>query len=366
MSLFTTLMSSVTGSFTNNSGAGALTILKGASATRSNGVANVQTALDNAKYDAGRQQIMANVQLRIEAIVNEEVVPTDTWEKVAGYLALTGQPFTYTVSNAGEIEVNEQNVDNLSSLPVASQSKMRDALTRLDEVRAQVDETVTKANLRVRLIDAVNRVSQMELHSPPSALWETEFQTIKSTGRPVMIGLNADGEVRAINQLESNFDYVEDPDKRLILQEAGRKLTNILNGTATATETWQYEALGNQIEGDDYFLDVDDNNEVVIRRNTEKRRSATNFFAQFHANAGTDYHVIPEFLKTENTNIFKASWEEQAAAFIQAKTPFFLDLQGDTIVARQTNFVNMRRLDLLDAAGSYRQQTAQALVNLIT
>lgn len=369
MSIFSTLQSALTGNFSR--GSGASTILQGGIGRNRLGsgtdaVANIQRTIDEAKYNAGKQQIMASVSRRIQGIAEGVIEPKEVWEKVAGFLAITGQPFTYSVSDAGEVEVTAQSLDEPGSIRPDQQRAMGAALQRLDEVRQQVDTVVTKGNLRTRLISAVGRIGELEQYSPAKEQWERDFQTIKQTGRPVLVGLDAEGNLKAINQLESNFDYVEDPDKRLALQQAGRDLQNILAGTKSATESWHYEVLGNKSEKDDYFLDVGDNNEIVVRRNKDKR-GISGARPLYQQNLLEDFHIIPDFLKSSESDnrIFKANWEREAASLIQAKRPFHLEIVGDRVVVRETNFASARRQDLLNLT-SGNQKIGQATVNILS
>lgn len=331
-----------------------------------NAAAKIQQTLDEAKFDANRQRIMAAAELRIRGIAEGTIQPRAEWEKVAGFLAITGQPFTYSVDRQGQVQVQPQSRDDLSFVPNGQREKMRAALQRLDEVRQQVDTVTTKATLRTKLQIAVARIDDMQRFSPPQDQWERDFQTIKSTGRPVIVGLGPEGDLRAINQLDSNFDYVQDREKRAILQQAGRELDNILNGVSAATKSWQYEALGNKSAGDDYFLDVDQNNEVVVRRNKEKR-GGSSVLPLFQQSGRADYHIIPEFLKEtrEDSRIFKADWEREAAALFQAKRPFHLELVGDRVVVRETNFASARRQDLLNVQAN-AQKNAQAILDILS
>lgn len=368
MSIFGSLISSISGQSTiTSSASGASQIISGSTGQLSSGsaVAKISATLDGAKADAGKQQIMAAVQLRIQGIVEGVIEPQDTWEKVAGFLALTGQPFNYSVNDFGEVEVTPQSLDDLSFVAPGQQNQMRNALERLNEVRQQYDERNTKVAFRQTLKNAAGRIGEMQLFSPANEQWERDFQLIKSTGRPVVVGLSPTGETRAIDQLESNFDYVEDPEKRLILQEAGRKLENILNGTASATESWQYTVLGNKTEQDDYYLDLDETNSVVVRRNTDRR--TVNGTDLLFRQTGDDFYIIPEFLRESDSEnrIFRESWEEEAAALIQAKKPFNIELIGDRVVVRETNFTSARRQDLLDFSQG-QQDVGNAVVSIIT
>jgi hypothetical protein len=364
MSIFSPLISSFGGSAGRTSsilgGIGTL------SSPRQTPAAKIQQTLDQAKLDANRQQIMASAELRIRGIAQGTIQPRSEWEKVAGFLAITGQPFTYSVDNRGQVQVQPQSRDDLSFVPNSQRRQMSAALQRLDEVRQQVDTVNTKTALRTRLQIAVARLGDLERFAPPQEQWERDFQTIRSTGRPVMVGLGPEGDVRAINQLQSGFDYVEDPSKRAILQQAGRELENILNGSASATKGWQYQALGNKVSGDDYFLDVDQNNEIVVRRNQQKR-GGSSVLPLFQQTGERDYHIIPEFLKPsrEDTRIFKADWERQAAELFQAKRPFHLELVGDRVVVRETNFSSARRADLLDMQAN-AQRRAQSVLDILS
>ncbi len=368
MSIFDSLISSVSGNFNRSSGV--TTILNGGSSrklgTGGDPAAKINQILENAKLDNNRQQIMRGAALRIRGIAEGTVAPKEVWEKVAGFLAQTGQPFTYSVSQAGEIEIQQQSVDDLSFVPLGQRPSMRAALQRLDEVRKEVDTINTKANLRNRLLDAVDRIGKLQQFAPPDAQWERDFNLYRKLGQPVMIGLNPSGDVRAINQLNSNFDYVEDPNKRLLLQNASRDLNSILKGEKSATETWHYSALGNKIAGDDYFLDVNDSNQVVVRRNTAKRGVSTTQPA-YQQTGQADYHIIPDFLKVsrEDNNIFKADWERQAADMILSKKPFHLDAFGGGVIVRPTDYNSARRLDLLDFNGA-RTRIGQATINILS
>lgn len=369
MSLFSPLLSAVSGTFTAS---GASDILKGSTAQKklgsgTNAVANIQTTLDQAKYAANKQSIMAAVQLRIQGISEGTIEPQDVWEKVAGYLTITGQPFTYNVDEAGQVEVTAQSLDDLSFANPAQQGSMRRALERLDEVRLAVDTVNTKGTLRNKLLDAVERITDLELHAPANEQWEKDFNLYKGIGRPVMLGLDAEGNVTAVDQLESGFDYVEDASKRAILQQAGRDLENILNGTKSATETWHYAALGNRTDGDDFFLDVDENNEVVVRRNQSRVGFTGARPAYQQTDATENYYVIPDFLKPseEDDNIFRDRWEEEAATFILSKKPFHIELVGDRIVVRETSYVTMHRMNLLDLTES-QKAIGQARVNILS
>jgi hypothetical protein len=349
----------------------ASTILKGSSANTKAGAGGnpaekIQQILNQAKQDANRQKIMSAVSLRIRGIAQGLVQPKDVWEKTAGFLTLTGQPFTYSVDQAGQVEIQPQSTDDLSFVTPGQRNSMRTALQRLDEVRTSVDTLNTKANLRNKLSGAVNRIKELQQYSPPQEQWERDYNLYSKLGQPVLIGLTPQGELKATDQLNSNFDYIEDPTKRAILQQASTDLKNILTGKKSATENWHYAALGNKLEGDDYYLDVDDSNEVVVRRNTDTRSvSATQ--PAYQQTGETDYHIIPEFLKTTRAdrNIFKANWETQAADFIQNKTAFHLELIGGMVTVRATDYTSARRQDLLDFT-SGRTKIAQATINLLT
>lgn len=372
--VFSPLINSITGlaasSQANRSGASQ--IIGGGVAGQklgsgSNAVSNVINTIDDAKADANKQRIMAAVSLRIQGIAEGLIQPQEVWEKVAGFLAITGQPFTYSVDAQGQVDVQAQSVDDLSNISPGQQNAMRQALERLDEVRAQVDTVNTKASLRTKLFAATTRVDELAQLNPPREQWERDFNLYREQGRPVLVGLDPNGNLRAIDQLSSNFDYVEDPNKRALLQDAARELNGIITGQRSATEGWQFEALGNKLEGDDYFLDVDTNNEIVVRRNRD-RRGVSAVQPLFQQAGNADFHIVPEFLKEtrEDTRIFQERWESQAAALFQAKRPFHLEIVGDTVVVRETNFSSARRQDLLNVATGGNARVGAATVNIIS
>ena len=198
----------------------------GNDANRSSGITNLQTTLNNMDALASRQRIMAGAIGRVQDIAAGRITPTADWELTSGYLAQTGVPFKLEVSQTGEIIVNPQS-DLIDQLPLQQQGKMREALERLEEVRGQFDEEVTKEELRDKLHYAMLRVTELENFAPIREDWEEEFERRKTMGRPMMIGLNKDGELDVFDQKETNFDYVEDDDKRLKLQLAMAELEAI-------------------------------------------------------------------------------------------------------------------------------------------
>jgi hypothetical protein len=372
--VFSPLINSITGLAANAQArlSGASQIISGGTTGTSlgsgaNAVSNVINTIDGAKADANKQRIMAAVSLRIQGIADGIIQPQEVWEKVAGFLAITGQPFTYSVDDQGQIDVQPQSLDDLSNVPPGQQNAMRQALERLDEIRTQVDTVNTKANLRSKLIVATARVDELDKLNPPREQWERDFNLYRSQGRPVLVGLDPNGNLRAIDQLASDFSYVEDASKRALLQGAARDLDNIIAGRSTATESWQFEALGNKLDGDDYFLDVDNNNEIVVRRNRD-RRGVSAVQPLFQQAGNTDFHIIPEFLKEtrEDSRIFRDRWESEAAALFQAKRPFHLEIVGDRVVVRETNFATARRQDLLNVATGGNAKVGAATVNILS
>ena len=489
MSLFSPLSSAVTGgSWSGRSGAslilsgsgrsGASLILSAGNgadllASDSNAAASIQNIIDGAKVDAQRQQMMRSVSLRIQAIALGRIEPKAVWEKVAGYLTATGQPFTYTITDKAKVEIHAQvlqpvtvtdsgkveeaqtarpgrrddmvralqltvtdtgEVETHEIRPPRREAAMRQALQRLDDIHEKVDALATKRTLRKRLIDAVDRIKEMDLYNGPAEEeWERDFQVIKSTGRPVLVGLDPDGHLRAIDQLESDFDYVEDPYKRLklmvaavqlhsmlkeksALERAGERrrekksdytsvmhtlkstnkdlydimkkneknLPDIMKKKNDNMEVWQKEVIEFWKNGDDYFLDVDENNKIVARRNKDTRRMST---AQrwlqeskvgnkkkehmsaaevwFVEHVGVDYYVIPEFLKESRADAptFNERWEETAMDKMKNKTPFHLALIGDRVYVRETTFVSAFTAELLKPKSTSDLEKAMDIIN---
>lgn len=309
----------------------------------------LQQALDGMKATASRQRIMSGAIGRINGVADGSITPEADWEKTGGYMATFGMPFMLSISQVGKVEVTPQE-DTVKTLPISQQSKLTNALSRLDDVRKAYDEESTKEQLKNTLLYAVSQIIKMDTqYLPAKDQWEKDFQTAKTIGRPMMVTLDKSGNLQVTDQINSNFNYVEDDDKRLKLQMAGAKLNNILNGNASATELWQYEALGNRSSKTDYFLDVDDSGNIVVRNNTDSKTSNSLLPSYLDSQKTTKYYIVPDYLQDagDYDKIYKSSWEKDAMALYAEKKPYYLDVQGSQVKAKQLDYTAIMTRDIL-------------------
>lgn len=228
----------------------AVTLLKyanGETGSEVSAIQQLQNTLNNMDALASRQRIMAGAIDRIRGVATGQITPTADWEMTGGFLASTGVPFKLEVSDVGKVTITPQS-DLISTMPTSQQAKFNEVLSRLDEVRGLYEEETTKSDLRDKLHFAILRVTQLDNYAPTREPWEDEFQTRRTMGRPMMIGLTPEGNLDVFDQAETNFAYVEDDKKRTKLQQAMMKLEAIIgdlnktrkladNSSVTSTST---------------------------------------------------------------------------------------------------------------------------------
>ena len=307
---------------------------------------DIRATLDQVGADAQRKQLINSALLRLRGIAEGVIDPQAEWETTAGFLQLTGQAFQLGVGEDGAPKVTPQTATSpLEGYTPGQEARIREAATRLESLVEQVDLEDTKAEMRAKLAFGILRIEEMKNFSPAEAFWEQQFQRTKERGEPVKLALDADGEVIALDQLDHDFSDVEDPEDRQTLLDARRQLENILNGDATPTEAWQFEALGNAAEGDDYFLALDEDGAVSVERN----KITT---------------VTPEFLEPDPDGPdTQAAWEEKALELYQQKKSFHFEFgpDGELEVVENT-FLNVTQdLDPSNGADGVRN----ALVSLL-
>ncbi|MFK7867548.1 MAG: hypothetical protein AB8B77_08930 [Alphaproteobacteria bacterium] len=532
----------------------------GTSAT--SGVQSLQNTLNQMDQLASRQRIMAGAIDRIRGVASGEIEPEADWEMTGGYLTQTGVPFKLEVDDAGAVIITPQS-DLIATMPSSRQAKMTESLQRLDEVRALYDEEATRETLRDTLHYAMIRITEMENYAPARDDWELEFQSRKTMGRPMMVGLNSDGNLDVFDQQETNFNYIENLDDRTKLQVAMNDLLAIftdLNSTprqddltrvtttnnqndnrnevltginsegqaykkttdssvvvgdtdttttttvatattytnpddvpdvkedndasdgktttivvdpdtgntivtttsisassvsnpeddggedagdafesetvttvarttddeniqttaittavtmtasqlsdlpeaeedtdsrkteisfdedtgqykmvvtttelstlpvksevASATELWQYTAIGKRSSGEDFFLDLDDAGEVVVRSNTSQIQTTSILPSYLQTDAETEFHVVPEYLRyAGNYDFYDASWEEEAMNLYAQKIPFYLDTAGAQPKVKELDFSSIMLEDILSS--SRADQLLQARISLL-
>jgi len=289
---------------------------------RNDAAVNIRATIDQLGAQAARQQIIGSAVNRLNGVAQAIIDPSSDWERVGGFLQITGQPYTLSIDERGDIQVQAQAESDLADFTPRQQSMIRDAVDRLNELVQQVDFEDKKTELRGELAFAMLRVEEMKRFSPAEAFWEQQFQTLQATGRPVKVTLDADGQVKALDQLAHDFSEVENLDDRRKLLNARNELQDILSGERSATKGWHFTALGNKTGGDDYFLDLDDNGEITINRNT----------------IGA---VIPDFLQPDPEGPeTEAAWEEEALALYERRRgfQFAFSPDGQRLVVKENTF----------------------------
>ena len=328
------------------------------------GTINLQNALNNRDAVASRQRIMLGAIQFINDVAQERRTPTEDWEMTGGYMATKGLPFHVEVNQSGQINVLPQE-DMISELPINQQPKMRAALDRLEELKAMFDEETTKDLLHTKLEYAVFRIDEMNLFKPAQEPWEEEFLLRRDLGRPMIVGLDKDGDLQTFDQIETNFEYVEDDDDRLKLQLAGMRMESIIAGDVAAVESWETLALGKRLSGDDYFLDVDEDGEIVVRENNDKISGANSILPSYlQEDVEDEYYIVPEYLRGGGSyDFYEQSWEEKAMEMYKNKTPFHLDVSGSSVRVIETDFNATRTRDLL--SNNHSSRLLNARVNLL-
>ena len=299
---------------------------------KATGVINIQTTLDQAKADATKQLIIRGSLNRLEGIRQGIIDPQEEWETTAGYLMLTGQPFRLLVDDAGNITTEAQSEGDLEGYTDAQKTAIRQAVQDFAPLGEAVDLQNTRQGFRNQLITAVLKMVQLEQHFPAKDQWEKDFQLYEKIGVPVKVALDADGELIALNQLEHDFSEYENEDDRLKLIAARDQLERIINGTSSATETWEFIALGYHSDRDDYFLGLDENGDVEVQHNVTIDPDTSQYTAD---------PLIPDFLKASNDAeiVTTAQWQEDAIALYQDNRPFMLDFDHTgAMVTRAIDF----------------------------
>ena len=305
---------------------------------KSTGVINIQTTLDAAKQDATKQLIIRGSLKRLEGIRQGLIEPREEWETTAGFLMLTGQPFRLLVDDSGKVTTEAQSEGKLEGYNDVQKAAIRKAIEDFKPIGEKVDLVRKKEDLRAKIAGAVIKLVQLEQHFPAIEQWEKDFQLYAKIGVPVKVALDADGDLIALNQLEHDFSDVENVDDRLKLLAARDKLKNILNGTSTATETWEFQALGAHSSGDDYFLTLDSSGNIDVGKNINIDSKTAKYTAD---------PLLPDFLKPSADDEIKttAKWQDEAIALYKENLPFHLDFDTTgAMVARENNFLTVMGL----------------------
>lgn len=313
---------------------------------RNDGAVNIRATIDQLGAQAARQQMIASAVNRLRGVAEGIIDPSSDWERVGGFLQITGQPFTLSIGDKGEIQVQAQAESDLAEYTPRQQKMMRAAIDRMNELVQQVDFEDKKTELRGELAFAMLRVEEMKRFSPAEAFWEKQFQTLQAAGRPVKIALDAEGQVKALDQLNHDFSEIEDLDDRRKLLNARNELQDILSGAKPASKGWHFTALGNKLSGEDYFLALDESGQVTVNRN----------------NIST---VTPAFLEADPDGPeTQAKWEEEALALYNNRRGFRFDFSpdGQTLVVKENTFQSLTQgVDI--QAGEERIRSA--LVSLL-
>lgn len=287
---------------------------------------SVRATLDQAGAEAGRQVIIRSVLNRLEGIRQGLIDPSGDWETTAGFLMLTGSPFKIDVSAGGEVMIDAQVESKLAEYPDTQKGWIKNAIDQLAPFYEKVDLSTKKEELRTELRLAVFKTVNLDNYFPAKEQWEKDYNLYKQMRVPQKIQLDADGSLVMVNQFETDFADVEDPDDRLKLQTAITKLKNIRDGNVSATEPWEFLALGYQSDHDDYFLYLDDKGEIAVSRNKN-----------------SDI-LIPDFLAASDDDTPKPTeqWQVDAIAFYTVQKPFHFDFGFDgTIKAVENNFLSV-------------------------
>lgn len=301
----------------------------------------IKATLDAAKVKSSYQQYYSGIANQLEGIRLGVVKPKEDWELTAGYLQAQGTPYRVGIDEKGKPKITAQIDDKFEGRSAIQAKRLKDAIGQLDDVFKQYDEQQTKYNLNYKLAQAVDRLNQMQnYYSPPKANWEFEARRMYQTGTPFQIALDAKGNVTVVDQSKELFSDRSVVDRNK-LRQAVSDWNQIKAGTKSATELWQYEALGNKSEGTDFYIDLNDAGKIVLKRNNYN-------------------NVVPDFLKVDNIEevSFSANWQKQALDLYKEGKGFYLDFDGSgkNIVAKANNYINISGLTDLQQLTSNNTQ----------
>ncbi|WP_420549256.1 hypothetical protein [Curvivirga sp.] len=299
---------------------------------KTSAVTNIQTTLSQSDVNANNRLIMNSAINRLNGIAQGIVEPNQDreWEVVGAYLQATGQPYQIKIAANGALSVEAQADGILSDFNEAQKLGIANAIQQFDSVANQVDQESARNGYLNSYNNAAARLIMMRQHAPAEDPWEIDFQRYAELGIPVQVGLNGEGEIVAINQLEHDFSEVEDIDDRLKLLAARDELKFILENPGSATKSWHHLALGNRTDDDDFLLVLDDDGEIAIRNNLHRDTPAS----QLSLN-----HITPQFLKDDFEVETTSQWQVDAADLYRQGKGFYFDFDhtGTNIVTREQN-----------------------------
>lgn len=312
---------------------------------KSTATLNIQSTLDNVKADANQRLIYSSALNRLEGIRLGIIEPSQEWETVAGYLMMTGQPFKLTTGEDGGLKALSQNDGELDGYNDAQKKQIQAAIDAFKQYTDGADLVDQKEELRNKLDYASFRIYELRQFAPAEAQWERDLQLYQGLGQPAKVALNDEGELTVVNQLEHDFSDVENENERLKLVAARNELQNILDGTSSATESWQYTALGAIDEGEDYFLDLDSSGNVEVKSNAARSLSS---------GYPSGRNITPDFLQASDDDIPDRTeqWQDEALALYRAQKPFYFDFDasGQNIKVREVNLNNTLELHKVQSA----------------
>lgn len=309
-----------------------------------NAAQNIRATLDDARLEALRQNFYVGVTNQLEGIRQGLVQPREEWELVGGFLQAQGTPFKIIVDGA-EPRIVAQSDTDLAEFAETQRVQLRRAFTELETLFQREDEIRTKINLNVTLANAADRLEAIRQFSPAQAAWEFEAKSLISTRTPFQIALDANGNITLRDQTEDLF--LDRPAlDRAKLTAAVDEWERILEGTSPATETWQFQALGNTQDGEDFFLDLDDAGNIVVKRNSFE-------------------NILPAFLEVPDGAVEGATqWQRDALELYRQGKGFYLDFDasGRNIVVKENNYINVSGLTDPDRI---RDTSGNALLDLL-
>ena len=292
---------------------------------------NIRAILDKAGAEAGKQTIIRSVLNRLEGIRQNVIPPNTKWEKTGAYLMLTGQPFKINVSNRGEVSIDAQSESGMPEYADTQKKWILDAIKKMSPLYEKLDFANKKTDLRRKIEMAALQSVQLDNHYPAIKQWEKDYNFYKKLGIPAKIHLDSKGELKMVNQFESNFDHIEDDGERTKLQTAARRLKNIKDvgalrkevvkdeadakakgdkkSSGSATKPWEYLAVAYMKDHDDFFLFINDKGDVDISRNKNSDKLTPKFLL-----ASKDDNPKPE-----------EKWQQEALDLYSQKKAFYFD-----------------------------------------
>ena len=340
------IMGALSGSSTTTNSVNVLSALPGGGGSSGS---SIQSILNQQKVTAQTNSIYANVAAHVTALQNGQIQPTNDWEKVTDYAAQTGQPVVITLDSKGQVQALPQSQADLSKYNIDQQQQIQQAISDVSTMAQKIQANAKNTTWLNDLAGAANDLSL--IHSDAlqaQSSWEQQGSLLMTEHQPFKISLDSTGNLQITEQATDPMTDLS-PNQQKLLRAAVQTIPKMIRSD-TPTTSWQIDAQSYDKSGTPYYLDID----PVTNQISAKENSAAN--------------ITPDFMKTppypdigDKTPLLK-----QAAAFIQKKQAFFLDIDTTgKVVAKALTATNLQKYNTTtDSTSSNTQMTPGSYLSI--